>query len=107
MDANEKGGQAANKTLGKDTEKFNTQYKKVYQSFRERPKTMLQVSIETGILRANICRYVAKMRSREHVQVIRMGLCPYTHFEAGFYSTDESLFKKSDVSQLKLFSDAI
>ena len=40
---------------GKDNE-FRLQYQIVYQSFNERPKTMLDVSLETGILRANICR---------------------------------------------------
>jgi hypothetical protein len=88
----------------KDTD-FRTQYQKVYQSFKERPKTMLQVFIETGILRANICRYVADMENKGHIQVIRKGYCPYTHAVAGFYSTDEALFTKPIVSQLNLFDD--
>jgi hypothetical protein len=90
------------KGYGKDNH-FVSQYQIVYQSFKERPKTMLQVSIETGILRANICRYIADMEEKEHIQVIRKGYCPYTHCRAGFYSTDEALFTKPDVSQLNLF----
>ena len=43
---------------------ISTQYQTVYQSFKERPKTMLDVSLETGILRANICRYVANMKDK-------------------------------------------
>jgi hypothetical protein len=82
---------------------FTTQYQIVYQSLKECPKTMLQVSIETGILRANICRYIAEMEDKGQIQVIRKGYCPYTHFRAGFYSTDDVLFTKSDTSQLKLF----
>ena len=35
------------------------QMTKVFKAFYSHPKTMLMVSIETGILRANICRYVA------------------------------------------------
>jgi hypothetical protein len=44
---------------------FVSQYQTFYQFFKERPKTMLQVSIETGILRANICRYIAGVNSTE------------------------------------------
>ncbi|MDR1259181.1 MAG: hypothetical protein LBK65_07910 [Tannerellaceae bacterium] len=95
-------GVAAPENAIKDTH-FDTQYQVVCQSFKERPKTMLQVSIETGILRANICRYIADMKEKGHIQVIRKGVCPYTRVVAGFYSTDESLFTKSYVQQLNLF----
>ena len=84
---------------------FINQYQTVCESFKERPKTMLEVSVETGILRANICRYVAKMDNK--VQVIRKGLCPYTKFRAGFYSTDETLFTKPDAQQLNLFDNGV
>jgi hypothetical protein len=93
---------AAIETQHKDNH-FASQYKTVYECFKEHPKTMLQVSIETGILRANICRYIAEMEKKGQIQVIRKGFCPYTHFRAGFYSTDEVLFTKPDVSQLNLF----
>jgi hypothetical protein len=89
---------------GKGTDS-RTQYQIVYQSFEECPKTMLQVFIESGILRANICRYVADMERKGLIQVIRKGYCPYTHAVAGFYSTDKALFIKSAVSQLNLFED--
>lgn len=54
------------------------------------PKTMLQVSIETGILRANICRYVGEMRKRNQIQIVHRGLCPITKHRAGFLTTDPS-----------------
>jgi len=97
---------AAPETQDKDNH-FVSQYKTVYHSFMEHPKTMLMVSIETGILRANICRYVATMEEKGQIQVIRKGYCPYTHFMAGFYSTDETLFAKSHVQQLTLFDNGI
>jgi hypothetical protein len=99
----EKAAQAAIPEKQDKDNHFVSQYKTVYQSFKERPKTMLQVCIETGILRANICRYIAEMEEKGHIQIIRKGYCPYTHFVAGFYSTDEALFTKPDVSQLNLF----
>ncbi|MDR2475712.1 MAG: hypothetical protein LBD45_07620 [Bacteroidales bacterium] len=93
---------AISETQRKDTH-FVSQYQTVYHSFKERPKTMLEVSIETGILRANICRYIAEMEEKGHIQVIRKGYCPYTRFVAGFYSTDEALFTTPKVQQLNLF----
>jgi hypothetical protein len=97
-------GQRLIETQNKDNH-FVNQYQIVYQSFLERPKTMLQVFIETGILRANICRYIADMEDKGLIQVIRKGYCPYTHFMAGFYSTDKALFNKSNVQQLNLFDN--
>jgi hypothetical protein len=84
---------------------FRTQYQTVYESFQEKPKTMLSVSIETGILRANICRYVADMENKGLIQLIRKDPCHYTQFKAGFYSTDKDLFTKSNFQQLNLFDD--
>jgi hypothetical protein len=55
------------------------------QSFSERPKTMLQASFETGILRANICRYIAKLRRENKIHLVKVGLCPITKCRAGYY----------------------
>jgi hypothetical protein len=66
---------------------------------------MLEVSFETGILRANVCRYIAEMEKKGQIRRIRIGYCPCTHFRAGFYSTDEVLCKNPTVQQLNLFSD--
>jgi hypothetical protein len=74
----------ATKNHGEDTH-FATQYETVYHSFKKCPKTMLETSVETGILRANICRYVAEMQRKGQIQIIRKGLCSYTKFKAGFF----------------------
>ncbi len=57
------------KDKGKDID-FRTQYQIVYQSFLERPKSMLDVFLQTGVLRANICRYVADMEDRGIIQLL-------------------------------------
>lgn len=59
--------------------------------FSTRPKTMLEVSEETGIRRANVCRYVGKLRKRDQIAVVRYGLCPVSKYRAGFYTTDPAL----------------
>lgn len=71
---------------------FQAQMKRVFKAFAAEPKTMLQVSFETGILRANICRYVSEWRQEGKIQVIRFGLCPISKHRAGFYSTNPDFF---------------
>lgn len=74
---------------------FNAQMKRVFTAFYGQPKTMLMVSIETGILRANICRYVSMWSNEDQIRVTRKGVCPISKHFAGFYTTDPGLFPKS------------
>lgn len=67
--------------------KITGQMNKVFNAFYSSPKTMLMVSIETGILRANICRYVAYWEKNNRIQMMRKGICPITKNRAGFYTT--------------------
>jgi len=85
---------------GKDSP-FESQYQIVRTSFGKSPKTMLMVAVETGILRANICRFVGMMKAEEIIQEIKKGYCPYTKHIAGFYSTDSTLFGKNNDPQLQ------
>ncbi|KAA6326755.1 hypothetical protein EZS27_024180 [termite gut metagenome] len=85
---------------------FRSQYQTVYQSFQEKPKTMFQVEIETGVPRPYVCRYVGAMRKGESIQVVKKGRCPISKWDkVGFYSTDTALFNKLDIQQLNLFND--
>lgn len=78
------------KKLSKD-KIFAGQMKRVYKAFSERPKTMLMVSVETGILRANICRYISEWKKENRIEVVRKGLCPITKHRAGFYYTGKEV----------------
>ncbi len=89
-----------NNRQGQDTT-FDTQSTLVYRAFKEYPKTMLMVSIETGILRANICRYVARWRKSNRIESVKTDYCKITKHPAGYLSTNPDLFPKSN--QLKLF----
>lgn len=84
---------------------FRAQYQIVYQSFKECPKTMLDVSLETGILRANICRYVADMENKGVIQLLYKSEDEHTRFTAGYYTTDKTLFRQEDNQQLNLWED--
>lgn len=81
------------------TNHFQAQMTKVYVAFNRKPSTMLMISIETGILRANICRYVAKLQKQEDIHLLRKSICPISKHMAGYYSTNANLFTQ----QLKLF----
>ena len=86
------------------TESKDNQIYIVYKAFQtETPKTMLQVSKETGIERANICRYVAIFRKQGNIQLLYKGICSISKHHAGFYTTNKDLFKNDN--QLKLFTD--
>jgi hypothetical protein len=78
---------------------FEVQMKRVFEAFKRNPSTMLMVSIETGILRANICRYVAEWKKRGSISLFKQGFCKVSKHRAGYYTTDTNLFTQP----LKLF----
>ena len=79
--------------------KFQGQKSRVFVALLSRPKTMLMVSVETGILRANICRYVAYWEKQNRVQLIKKGICPISKHGAGFYTTNPELFNANTNDQ--------
>ena len=79
------------KGQGKDKH-FQAQMQRVFTAFLRHPKTMLAVSIETGILRANICRYVAEWGKENRICIVRKGICLISKHRAGFYTTNPDLF---------------
>jgi hypothetical protein len=82
----------SHKEQGKNTD-FQAQMKRVFAAFHKQPKTMLAVSIETKILRANICRYVAEWKNENKIQLVKIGICPISKYRAGFYTTNQELFQ--------------
>lgn len=77
-----------------NTNNFKAQMTKVFVSFSERPKTMLMVSIETGIRRSNITRFISKWKRQNKISVLYFGICPKSK-RAGvqFLTTDKTLFQ--------------
>jgi len=71
---------------------FQAQMKRVFKTLYRQPKTMLMVSIETGILRANICRYVSEWEKENRIFLLQKGICPISKHRAGFYTTNPELF---------------
>jgi len=81
--------------------KFLAQKRRAFKAFFGPPKTMLQVAIETGILRANICRYKAEFQRVGTIQIVKKDLCPISKHRSGFLTTNPKYFPKN--MQLKMF----
>lgn len=71
-----------------DSKRKKVQTRKTFEAFKEEPKTMKQVSVETGIMRPNICRYTATWKEEKKIALVKEDLCPITKHKAGFYTTD-------------------
>lgn len=78
------------KTLS--SERQQSQLKRVVDCFAEHPRTMLDVALTTGIFRANICRYVAKLRNAGRIQIHHYGIDAVTKSPAGFLTTNPAMF---------------
>ena len=81
----------SHKGQGKSTH-FQAQMKRVFAALYRQPKTMLMVEIETGIMRSNITRYVAKWEKENRICIVRKSICPISKHRAGFYTTNPDLF---------------
>lgn len=75
-----------------DNATFQNQLKRTYKAFKKAPKTMKMVSVETGIDRPNICRYVAYLEKRKAIAVVKKARCLITKHTAKYYSTDPEYF---------------
>ena len=77
---------------GKDKH-FEVQMKRVFAAFKRKPSTMLMVSIETGIMRSNITRYVAKWKKQDCIKIVKFGICPISKSTGvQFLTTNPELF---------------
>jgi hypothetical protein len=96
---------SANVSLGKgqaeDTQ-LVAQMKRVFEAFYSQPKTMLMVSVETGVMRSNICWYAREWKEQNSIKIIRLGICPISKREGVQYlTTNPRLFPSTN--QLNLF----
>lgn len=68
--------------------RFLAQQKRVFKAFFGPPKSMLEVEAETGVMRSNICWYVAKCQTGKSIQRVFTGACSITKMRVGKYSTN-------------------
>lgn len=80
---------------------FLNQYKLTFKGFYKEPLSMKELSIKTGIDRANICRYCRAMRKSGVIAINKRAYCRVTKRLVNKYTTNPDFFPIS--SQLKLF----
>ena len=91
-------------TQSKDT-KHLADYKRTYEYFLQKPATMFQCEIDTGIPRPYVCWYVRSMRKNGNIQIARYGRCPISKYDGvQFLTTDKKLFTK-EIKQPSLFDE--
>ena len=88
----------------KDT-KHLADYKRTYEYFLQKPATMFQCEVDTGIPRPYVCWYVRLFRKNNDIQIVRHGRCPISKYDGvQFLSTDKKLFNQQ-VKQPSLFDE--
>lgn len=80
---------------------FQTQFKQTFDGFFKQPQTMKELSVSTGIDRANICRYCRTMRKAGTIAAVKKSYCSITKHLAYKYTTNPKWFPIN--SQPKLF----
>lgn len=81
--------------------RLRNQLKTVFDAFNQKPQTMKEVSVKTGIDRANICWYCRAMKLKGSIVAYKKTVCSITRHWATQWTTDHNLFPKQ--KQLPLF----
>jgi hypothetical protein len=102
MEKKAKATEAANEMQCKDA-KYLADYKKVFEYFKNKPATMFECEVHTGIPRPYVCWYVRRLRKSKDIQIAKLGRCPISKFDGvQFLTTDKMLFK-DEIEQPTLF----
>lgn len=78
---------------------YVSQFKIVKEAF-QKPMTALMCSRATGILQGNIYRYIDLMVNNGEIQKVETKPDPYTHNDAGWYTTNKALWIQREEKQL-------
>lgn len=105
MQGQKKALQSENKTRqfqehNKDKH-FQAQLIRVYNALKNKPMTMLEADKDTGVMRSNICRHLAKLRKQNKIAITRKRRCSITGYLVSEYTGNPDLFPRS--KQLELF----
>ena len=74
---------------------FKAQLQRVYLALKERPMTMKETDVYTGVMRENICRYIDTLFEQGKIAVIKKRKCTITGYPyVNEYTTNPELFPK-------------
>ena len=83
---------------------FKAQLQKVYNALKEKPMTMKETDIYTGVMRENICRYIDELFEQGKIAILRKRKCTVTGYPyVNEYTSNPHLFPKSN--QLTIFDN--
>jgi len=80
-------------------------YKKVHEYFMQKPATMFQCEVDTGIPRPYVCWYVRDMRRNNNIQIARYGRCPISKYDGVQFLTTDSMLFRQELKQPSLFDE--
>lgn len=75
-------------------EKKKAQIRRTIEALKEAPATSMMLAVSTGILRANLTRYLAKLEEQGRVIMIYEKPCKVTGYKAKYYSANPDHFSK-------------
>ena len=82
-------------------DKYVIQYKKVYKSFFNEPKSRNMASIEVDVPIQNVCWFVFMLREASKIMVAKKGYCKITKRLVEYLTTNPDHFPEDN--QLALF----
>ena len=81
---------------------FKAQLNRVLDALREKPMTMKETDVYTGVMRENICRYISNLMETGLIAIRKKRRCTITGYpRVNEYTGNPELFPKSN--QLKMF----
>lgn len=81
---------------------FKDQMKALFQCLHDRPMTMKEADIATGIMRENICWYCRTFRIQGKLFEVEKRICKVTRHRATVYTTNPELVPPSNQLPLEL-----
>lgn len=86
---------------GKDKQ-FIAEIKKIYNALKQKPMTMKEAFVYSGVVRENICRHTSTLRQENKIVVTKKRKCSITgRNNVMEFTANSDLFPKSN--QLKMF----
>lgn len=81
-------------------QKKKSQKKRTLEALKRKPATSMMLSVELGILRANLTRYLREFEQQGKVVVLKEDACKKTGHKAKYYSARPEHFPKERTPDL-------
>lgn len=75
-----------------DPVKKSRRKRKIWDALQGKPKTMMQLSVETHVMRSSICPIINAWRDQGFVFFTGRDVCPITKHKADFYTANKEIF---------------